>query len=100
MTQDWQNSPEGASRAVTVPPERGGGRFGGPSGQTQTGIQDGGLQDGTDRSEAKAELGALEAMAGGLRGRGHYSRDPSTPPPKKIHGAAYGVSGKQGPILG
>ncbi len=51
-------------------------------------------------------------MAGGLRGRGllprpgHYSQNLSTPP-KKIHGAANGVSGslrgcpqEQGPILG
>ncbi len=37
--------------------------------------------------EAKAELGALEAMAGGPCGlvprSGHYSRSFTTPPPKK-----------------
>ncbi len=50
MTEDWHYSPlpEGSSRALTVPPRRGGGRSGGPSGQTQTGPQDGDLQSGTD----------------------------------------------------
>ncbi len=54
------------------------------------------------QTEAKAELGALEAMAGGLRGRGlvprpsHYSQNPSTPP-KKIHGAD---TGYQEPSMG
>ncbi len=37
------------SHAVTVPPGRGGGRSGGPSGQTWTGTQDGDLQSGTDK---------------------------------------------------
>ncbi len=41
--------PEGVSHAVTVPPGRGGGRSGGPLGQTQTGTQDGDLQSRTDR---------------------------------------------------
>ncbi len=64
-----------------------GGRSGGPSGQTQTGTQDGDLQSRTDRQtgtmaelgaqvamaeleaqEAMAELGAQEAMVGGPRG--------------------------------
>ncbi len=50
-TEPWHNSPlpEGVSHAVTVPPGRGGGRSGGPSGQTRTGTQDGDLQSGTDR---------------------------------------------------
>ncbi len=49
-TEPWHNSPlpEGVSHAVTVPPGRGGGRSGGPSGQTRTGPQDGDLQSGTD----------------------------------------------------
>ncbi len=49
-TEPWHNSPlqEGVSHAVTVPPGRGGGRSGGPSGQTRTGTQDGDLQSGTD----------------------------------------------------
>ncbi len=51
LTEPWHNSPlpEGVSHAVTVPPGRGGGRSGGPSGQTRTGTQDGDLQSGTDR---------------------------------------------------
>ncbi len=40
---------KGSSRALTVPSGRGGGRSGGPSGQTRTGTQDGDLQSGTDR---------------------------------------------------
>ncbi len=50
-TEDWHNSPlpEGSSRALTVPPGRGGGLSGGPSGQTRTGTQDRDLQSGTDR---------------------------------------------------
>ncbi len=50
-TEPWHNSPlpEGVSHAVTVPPGRGGGRSGGPSGQTRTGTQDGDLQSRTDR---------------------------------------------------
>ncbi len=51
------------SHALTVPPGRGGGPSGGPSGQTRTAPQDGDLQSGTDNSEAMAELAALEAMA-------------------------------------
>ncbi len=49
-TEPWHNSPlpEGVSHAVTVPPGRGGGRSGGPSGQTRKGTQDGDLQSGTD----------------------------------------------------
>ncbi len=49
-TEPWHNSPlpEGVSHAVTVPPGRGAGRSGGPSGQTRTGPQDGDLQSGTD----------------------------------------------------
>ncbi len=64
-TEDWHNSPlpKGSSWALKVPPGRGGGRSGGPSGQTWTGRQDGDLQSKTDRSEAMAELGALAAMA-------------------------------------
>ncbi len=52
----------------------------------------GALEDGTDRSEAKAEQGDLEAMAGSLRGRGlvprpgHYNRNPSTPRKKNRWG--------------
>ncbi len=42
-------SRKGSSRALTVPSGRGGGRSGGPSGQTRTGTQDGDLQSGTDR---------------------------------------------------
>ncbi len=51
MTEDWHYSPlpKGSSRALTVPSRRGGGRSGGPSGQTRTGTQDGDLQSGTDR---------------------------------------------------
>ncbi len=50
-TEDWHNSPlpKGSSRALTVPSGRGGGRSGGPSGQTQTGTQDRDLQSRTDR---------------------------------------------------
>ncbi len=50
-TEPWHNSPllEGVSHNVTVPPGRGGGRSGGPSGQTRTGTQDGDLQSGTDK---------------------------------------------------
>ncbi len=50
-TEDWHNSPlpKGSSRALTVPSGRGGGRSGGPTGQTQTGTQDGDLQSRTDR---------------------------------------------------
>ncbi len=50
-TEPWHYSPlpEGSSRALTVPSGRGGGRSGGPSGQTRTGTQDGDLQSGTDR---------------------------------------------------
>ncbi len=50
-TEPWHSSPlpEGVSHAVTVPPGRGGGHSGGPSGQTRTGTQDGDLQSGTDR---------------------------------------------------
>ncbi len=50
-TEDWHYSPlpKGSSRALTVPSGRGGGRSGGPSGQTRTGTQDGDLQSGTDR---------------------------------------------------
>ncbi len=50
-TEPWHNSPlpKGSSRALTVPSGRGGGRSGGPSGQTRTGTQDGDLQSGTDR---------------------------------------------------
>ncbi len=49
--------------------------------------------------EAMAVLGALEAMAVGPCGRGLVPLGPATtartllPPQKKIHGAAYGVSG-------
>ncbi len=53
-TEPWHNSPlpEGVSHAVTVPPGRGGGgRSGGPSGQTRTGTQDGDLQSGTDNGD-------------------------------------------------
>ncbi len=54
-----------------------------------------GLQDESGDSGAMAELGALEAMSGGLRGLGlatcpgHYSRSPNTPPPKRILGGTY-----------
>ncbi len=50
-TEEWHYSPlpKGSSRALTVPSGRGGGRSGGPSGQTRTGTQDGDLQSGTDR---------------------------------------------------
>ncbi len=50
-TEPWHNSPlpEGVSHAVTVPLGRGGGRSGGPLGQTRTGTQDGDLQSGTDK---------------------------------------------------
>ncbi len=50
-TEPWHNAPlpEGVSHAVTVPPRRGGGRSGGPSGQTRTGTQGGDLQSGTDK---------------------------------------------------
>ncbi len=50
-TEDWHNSPllKGSSWALTVPPGRGGGRSGGPSGHTRTGTQDADLQSRTDR---------------------------------------------------
>ncbi len=101
-TEPWHNSPlpEGVSHAVTVPPGRGGGCSGCPSGQTRTGPQDGDLQSGTDNGghgeagssgghggagssgghggvaelgalEAMAELGAPEAMAGARSSGGH-----------------------------
>ncbi len=63
--------------------------------------------------EVMVVLGALEAMAGGSYGRGLVPLGPATTAgtlqlsPKKIHGAAYGVSGalrgypqEQGPSLG
>ncbi len=46
-TEDWHNSP--LPKQLTVPPGRGGGHSGGPSGQTRTGTQDGDLQSRTDR---------------------------------------------------
>ncbi len=90
-TEPWHNSPlaEGVSHAVTVPPGRGGGRSGGPSGQTRTGTQDGDLQSGTDNG------GHGGAGSSGGHGRwslwpwprsprpGPYSRNPFTPPPPK-----------------
>ncbi len=53
----------------------------------------------TSTSEAMAVQGAPEAMAGGLCGHGLGPQGPATtagtllPPPKKMHGAAYGVTG-------
>ncbi len=113
MTEDWHNSPlpEGVSHAVTVPPGRGGGRSGGPSGQTQTGPQDGDLQSGTDNSEAMEELAALEAMAvqgaqeamaGGPCGRGLGPLSPALtagtilPPPQISLGKLGGIRSPPG----
>ncbi len=90
-TEPWQNSPlpEGVSHTVTVPPGRGGGALEAP--QDRHGQEH---RTGTSRAEqtkeAMAELGALEAMAGGACGRGLGPLGPaptagtvSTPPPKK-----------------
>ncbi len=114
-TEPWHNSPlpEGVSHAVTVPPGRGGGRSGGPSGQTRTGTQDGDLQSGTDNGGhggvgssgghgvARGSGGHGSAGSSGGHGRwslwpwprsprpGPYSRNPFTPP-KKFPGEVRG----------
>ncbi len=64
-TEPWHNSPlpEGVSHAVTVPPGRGGGRSGGPSGQTRTGTQ-----DGTSRAEQTEKGGHGGAGSSGGHG--------------------------------
>ncbi len=87
------------SHAVTVPPGRGGGRSGGPSGQTRTVTGRGPPEWNRQTTEAMAELGALEAMAelgaleamaGCLRGLGLGPLGPAptagtlSTPPKKI----------------
>ncbi len=126
MTQDWHNSPllEGATRAVTIPPGRGGGCSGGPSGQTRINKQDGASRaEQTDGGHGRAGSSEAHGCAGSSGGHGrwslwpwprptrpsHYSRNSTTPPPKKKknHGAAYGVSGalrgypqEQGALLG
>ncbi len=96
-TEPWHNSPlpEGVSHAVTVPPGRGGGCSGGPSGQTRTGQQDGDLQSGTDNGgHGRCKELRRPWWCRNLRrpwqvvfhGRGlvprpgHSSRNPSTPP--------------------
>ncbi len=74
-TEDWYNSrlPEGANRAVTVLPGRGGGHSV-PSGHTWTGY----------RTEAsRAEQTGWRPWQGSPR-PGHHSRSSTTPPPKKI----------------
>ncbi len=70
-TEPWHNSPlpEGVSHAVTVPPGRGGGRSGGPSGQTRTGTQDGDLQSGTDNGDYGGA-----GSSGGHGGAGRWTR--------------------------
>ncbi len=111
-TEDWHYSPlpEGVSHAITVPPGRGGGRSGGPSGQTWTGTQDGDLQSGTDNGGhggagsswghggAGSSGGQDGAGSSGGHGRwslwpwprsprsGPYSRNPFYPPKKKFPG--------------
>ncbi len=71
-TEPWHNSPlpEGVSHAVTVPPGRGGGRSGGPSGQTRTGPQDGDLQSGTDNG-GHCEAGSSGGHGGSGSSKGH-----------------------------
>ncbi len=69
-----------------------------PQDRHKTGTQDGDLQSGTDRTEAPAEQGALETMAGSLRGLipwpGHSSQNPSTPPHNFFFPwGSWGVSG-------
>ncbi len=75
-TEPWHNSPlpEGVSHAITVPPGRGGGRSGGPSGQTWTGTQDGDLQSGTnDWGNGGAGSSGGHGGAGSSGGHGRWS---------------------------
>ncbi len=58
------------SHAVTVPPGRGGGHSGGPSGQTQTGPQDWDLQSGTDNG-GHGEAGSSGGHGGAGSSEGH-----------------------------
>ncbi len=99
-TEPWHNSPlpEGVSHAVTVPPGRGGGRSGGPSGQTRTGTQDGDLQSGTDNGgHGGAGSSGGHGGEGSSGGHGRWSSgalasvpsarplqpEPLLPPPQK-----------------
>ncbi len=71
MTEDWHNSP--LPKGLTVPPGRGGGRSGGPSGQTRTGTQDGDLQsraEQTDRDHGGAGTSGSHGGAGSSGGHG------------------------------
>ncbi len=99
-TEVWHNSPlpEGASRAVTVLPGRGGGHSGDPTGPTQRHTQDG-------ASRAKqTDGGQGGAESSGGQGRWSLvavaSSRPLQPgplyPPKKIHGAAQGYQEPSG----
>ncbi len=91
-TEPWHNSPlpEGVSHAVTVPPGRGGGRSGGPSGQTRTGKQDGTSRaKQADRDHGRAGSSGSHGGAGSSGGHGRWSSGPMAsvpfyPPPKKI----------------
>ncbi len=96
-TEDWHYSPlpEGVSHAVTVPPGRGGGRSGGPSGQTWTGTQDGDLQSGTDNGG--------HGGAGSSGGHGRWSLwpwplqpEPFLPPKKISLGKSGGIRSPPG----
>ncbi len=98
-TEPWHNSPlpEGVCHAVTVPLGRGGGRSGGPSGQTRKGPQDGDLQSGTDNGghgrckefrrpwwcrELRRPWQVVFHGRGLFPRPGHSSRNPSTPKKK------------------
>ncbi len=99
-TEPWHNSPlpEGVSHAVTVPPGRGGGRSGGPSGQTWTGTQDGDLQSGTDNGGhggAGSSGGHGGAGSSGDHGGAGSSGDHGGAGSSGDHGSA-GSSGSHG----
>ncbi len=110
MTEDWHNSP--LPKGLTVPPGRGGGRSGGPSGQTRTGTQDGDLQsraEQTDRDHGGAGTSGSHGGAGSSGGHGRsssgpwprsprpgpYSRNPYYPP-KNFPGVVRGYQEPSG----
>ncbi len=99
-TEDWHYSPlpKGSSRALTVPSGRGGGRSGGPSGQTRTGTQDGDLQSGTDRQgpwRCRELRWPWQMVFGGLGlsplGPAPTAGTPFTPPKKISLGKSGGI---------
>ncbi len=96
--EDWHYSPlpEGVSHAVTVPPGRGGGRSGGPSGQTWTGTQDRDLQSGTDKGGhggAGSSGGHGGAGSSGGNGGAGSSGDHGGAGSSGDHGGARGSGG-------